>query len=847
MLINEAPMATRIYVLDPGAVNYGDAILCVVGDRTILIDGARSASAGHTTSVVHRRTTRHTPIQDQIREILGHTHVHLLVITHCHSDHIGCLPELVGDGTLTCDWALVADIDLGFGVAQTDAARPNAREMSPEQKLAAALREEPLLAGTDEEIAAFIEDSAAQYEEYAGLVTGLQETLGERLVFFTGSGDGESPGLAALLEEFGETGLSILGPNQAQLLLCAEFLTNRFQDNLRDSAEVMADVNADVVSAYRRITGSTADSVDPDADNGNAVNNQSIIVALATDGGKILLTGDMQFAKPQVDARVSEEVRDLLTRVTGFGPYRFVKLSHHGATNGQDLTILMGWEAKSFAISTGARSTHHPTKPTRDVLEMLRDDEVRWARTDMNGRITYTLNADGTDELEIERGELNDLSPPTAQGDTEALVVEPAVPLPSQQPIVRRTSGDVVEVIVKIPHVRTRVSVTIDVQGVESDAGDQGGPPRDPFDRPTLGGANPLWSGRDPLPRLLFVTDPERLGREIGATAGECLAAIRAAGQPLLEAPAQQLLAETRKRLQAESGVQGVVLLGGYGVVPSRALLTTPPKLRDLGIDDDDEFVVWSDDDYGDRDGAGAPALPVSRVPDGHSGDFFRKVLEARPMQRLAARAGIRNIARPFAERIHSTLPGTAAMFTSEHRPPASPPPFAVTGDLLYLMLHGQWQDASHFKGEGLGARGRYPVAMRLEDVPNPSPVVVFCGCCYGALIVNKPALLARSGGIASRRSDESIALTFLENGANAFVGCTGVHYSPRIPPFAYHGGPFHEAFWSACLAGASPALALWQAKVNYIRQIPHAGGDQEDEAYEHKIARQFTCLGLGW
>jgi peptidase E len=39
----------------------------------------------------------------------------------------------------------------------------------------------------------------------------------------------------------------------------------------------------------------------------------------------------------------------------------------------------------------------------------------------------------------------------------------------------------------------------------------------------------------------------------------------------------------------------------------------------------------------------------------------------------------------------------------------------------------------------------------------------------------------------------------------------------------------------------------LWQAKVNYIRQIPHAGGDQEDEAYEHKIARQFTCLGLGW
>src|SRR5207245_818501 len=43
-------------------------------------------------------------------ELLGHGPpfaVSLLVATHLHSDHIGCLPALVHQGTLRADWALV--------------------------------------------------------------------------------------------------------------------------------------------------------------------------------------------------------------------------------------------------------------------------------------------------------------------------------------------------------------------------------------------------------------------------------------------------------------------------------------------------------------------------------------------------------------------------------------------------------------------------------------------------------------------------------------------------------------------------------------------------------------------
>ena len=840
--------ATKIHILDPGGINYGDALVCLAGGKSILIDGARAASSRETTSQVNGRTTRHRPIQDQIREVLGDTHVDLLVITHCHSDHIGCLPELIANNTVTCDWALVADPDLGFGRGRTDALPPRASAMSPQQKLAAALREEPLLAGSDADIAAFIEDSAQQFEEYAALVSTLQERLGDQVVFYTGPTEDETPGLSALLEEFSPAGLTVLGPTQAQLLLCADFLAGRAEDNLKTSEDALMG-ETDLVDAYRRLTSSFADAADPDAENGNAVNNQSIILALSVQGKKMLLTGDMQFAKPQLDARTGDEVRALLTKVTAFGPYSFVKLSHHGATNGQNLTILRGWKAKRFAISTGARSTHHPTTPTRNALETLGEEGAEWARTDINGLVTYTVTA-GEGQLSVDRGALNDLSPPTAQGDVGLIRPEgPGAVVPAREVAEARLSG-VVEVTVKIPHRRTRVCITIDVQPDASDPTAAEGRGRTgPFDAPAPD-VRPLWSGRTPLPRLLFATDAERLKAAAGATEGQVLDRVRASGQQVIDVPSGLLLRAVRARLGTDPTIRGVVLLGGYDVVPSQVLLTLPPNLRDAGIDDDDEFLVWSDDGYGDREGDGIPEVPVSRVPDAHNAAFLLKALDVSSVSPPTRRSGIRNINRPFADDIHGTLPGSAAMFTSEHQPPAGPPPFAVNGDLLYLMLHGQADDGTVFKGEGLTARGRYPIALSVADVPNPSPSVVFSGCCYGALTVDEPAFLVGSTNrrVTPRDPSRSIALQCLANGATAFVGCTGVHYSPRLPPYNYHGGPMHREFWSEHLAGVPPALALWRAKLRYTQSIPHLpDGDIDDVAYEYKIARQFTCLGLGW
>jgi hypothetical protein len=90
--------------------------------------------------------------------------------------------------------------------------------------------------------------------------------------------------------------------------------------------------------------------------------------------------------------------------------------------------------------------------------------------------------------------------------------------------------------------------------------------------------------------------------------------------------------------------------------------------------------------------------------------------------------------------------------------------------------------------------------------------------------------------------------LTCLANGLSAFVGCTAIHYSLDKQPFTYLGEPMHRYFWKEIAAGQPPARALLDARLLHVRGIPHlAGAGVELQLIEHKILRQFTCLGLGW
>jgi Metallo-beta-lactamase superfamily len=206
---DDAPTPTRIHFLDVGRREYGDCALLELSGRSVLIDGAHPgdqvASAGHPS------------IPEQLRTLLGVSadpvEVDLLVVTHAHQDHIGCLPFLVEHDLLSAKWALVADPGLGWGRA---AGQPDVRpETEQAARLVAALREEPRTQASDDaDLAQFLVDAASLESQYTAMLAKLVEA-GANVVRY-GRDDAKK-----LLAAFKSAGLAILGPSEDQLLACA--------------------------------------------------------------------------------------------------------------------------------------------------------------------------------------------------------------------------------------------------------------------------------------------------------------------------------------------------------------------------------------------------------------------------------------------------------------------------------------------------------------------------------------------------------------------------------------------------------------------------------------------------
>jgi hypothetical protein len=223
----------------------------------------------------------------------------------------------------------------------------------------------------------------------------------------------------------------------------------------------------------------------------------------------------MQLEDPQVaNPTIVDEIAKLRARIAKDAPYTFVKLSHHGSDNAFSETILDELGAsRTFGICAGEHSTKHPN---RDTLTLLDDHEpaLTWARTDHNGLVSIDLG--GTKpKFETTRGKLND---PRPNAVDPQLMPEPSTPTASPSPpsqpaarevtVVTQASGDdIVEVITRIPHVTTRVTVSIDVEPGAASA---------PTARLRDAMKSVQLANGRPLPRLLFVTQPDALARNIG-------------------------------------------------------------------------------------------------------------------------------------------------------------------------------------------------------------------------------------------------------------------------------------------------------------------------------------------
>ena len=859
-----------VHFLDVGDEKYGDCILIQAKGKTILVDGAHPGD--------FRKRGDAPSIPEQIGSILGGSgpfKVDLLVVTHCHIDHIGCLPTLVADNVVSPAWALVADPDLGFpkpGGAGRDDADPIVA------KVIAGLREEPRVDfRSDGELDRFLTDAATLEDRYRQMLDALPK-LGTKVVRFFGV-DAPTADLRDLLGDFAGLGLEILGPTQNHLLLCTKALAD-LAGAAKDAAQAarQADLQAaaDAPSLYRLLNGASPRSDAPIPDSiaefvdrpgrGAALNDQSIVLKLDDGGGKVLLTGDMQLAKSEI-AGLNGMMAALLDQISKTGPFALVKLPHHASYNGFNEDVRKALSpCKSYVISTGRGDPGHPEKGVLALLQEHRDD-LFWARTDKNGLVSTTIE-NGQTAFKLGSGRLNDASPnigdpvmvpappPAASGEgqvgstAQRVVSAGAVATNSERVAANAVtaSTDIVEVTARIPHVATRVTITVDVAPQPPTVVDRKPPPPD---NPPLRWP-PLANGRT-LPGLVFVTNMARLGANIGITEAEAAAqAIRSAGQALVDAAEGQDVTLLIRQACAGKDVNGIVILGGYDVVRSLTYDVLPPALRaQLGhsSDDPDDFVVWSDQIYGDTDGDGMANLPVSRIPDARSAELVKNCLCGVSVDRRS-RYGLRNDARPFAEGIFQNMAGPGAMAVSEPTRPGTVLANDIDAAAIYLMLHGSDVDGTRYWGER--RLGGIVEALTVANVPKPCAAVVFAGCCWGGLTVRTPANRYRSGDpLQSLTPEQSLALSFLATGARAFVGCTGAHYSPYDAnprgDLNYFGGPMHRSFWTHLQAGESPASALFKAKVDYIRDMPHGRRTAEEQAIEYKILRQFTCLGLGW
>lgn len=812
-----------IHLLDVGKQKYGDAILCQFGKTSVLIDGAHPPN--------WKREGKHPSIPEQLDKLLGAKQTHevsLLIVSHAHQDHVGCLPKLVRDGVVRAQRVVLVHPDLAFPQGATDAidAAPDAA-----RGVARALREEPLPPNTDRAtLDQFLSDAANLEGDYREMIDTLRKT--GTVVQYRGR-----PSDATAIEKaLTSIGLKLLGPSSRQLRACADAMVGAAHDAVRIASDAARDGTLDAVDLYQRLA--TTDALDA-ARAGAAVNLQSLVTRFRYGGRKLLFSGDLQFVSGAPDDVVESETAKLLAAVKKDGPYDFVKVGHHGSENAFDRDVMDACGGtKDFGICAGEESTAHPNKSVLDLLDS--ESGVKWARTDHNGLSTFSFGAAKRPKITVAEGDDSDPQPNSDQ------VTEVAAGTSAPQRI--EAGPSVVEVTTRVAGART--TVTIDVTPSGPAAATR------PADR-VSGPLPPLRVGGGRSMRgLLVLTSRDALADNIGVLeAQHALAAIRAAGLALIDdlprgtddpAAAARRVREYARR---NPGIRGVVLLGGYDVVPSQRVDSLPPDVRSQNTpnDDPDDFVVWSDDVYGELGGDPLPELPVSRVPDGHDARLVFGALSPsrRPMR--AKDSGIRNVMRPFADVVYRGVAGRGAKLLSS-RPTKfdDRPTYDLATDRVYLMLHGDYADGRRFRGED---NGEYPVAMDVTNVPDQSGAVAFAGCCWGALPVDQPAgrLAANETVIAHKGADGSIALTFLLRGATAFVGCTGAHYSPDVRPFGYYGQPMHEAFWRNYGAGKSPAEALLAAKREYAGGMPHGRNTPGSLAVEFKILRIFTCLGLGW
>jgi beta-lactamase superfamily II metal-dependent hydrolase len=446
----------KLAILDMGNTQYGDCLLLQNNGATILIDGGHSSD--------YEGQSGFKSIPNQLASLMAGPpfQVDLLVVTHSHLDHIGCLPKLVKNNELKATYALVSDPDHRWGTPS--GTLPDARTAI--DRAVSLLGEEvpPIDSfGSRDELRAYLDAAVNQETEYRKMIADLKAagTVVKRY------GTDTIP--TAMKNIIKKAGLTLLGPTTAHLQICAQRLAEHQSDArdalLRDSKALDA-AAGDYVELYSRLRqpGSLTDAAwhaDAADSSQGAINNLSIVFALKLGSSKILLPGDMQFAKPQTGG-LESAMSTLLTKIVNAGPYAAIKTAHHTSDNGWNKDLHLNRLPVKWLFHSGGR--HDDGHPDADTLKMLEENSTgrKFYRTDRNGLIQIELEGTSLKVTTAKSG-VNNFQP-NPKPDFAALSAEAE---PAGAAITSVSTGgkpgDVVRVHAEIPNRRTRVVITVDI------------------------------------------------------------------------------------------------------------------------------------------------------------------------------------------------------------------------------------------------------------------------------------------------------------------------------------------------------------------------------------------------
>ncbi len=444
----------QIYLLDVGTREYGDCVVVHTDEKKILIDGAHKGDSAL--------------LKKQFKAIFEQEapyHFDLLVITHLHDDHIGCLPELVKNGDITAGKCLLMNPDFRWSAGAIDS--------GPTDSFVDALLEEDHSFLTDSELEEFIDASGKLVDRYKEMIGTLKAN--SDVMIFSGV---DADNYTALENEFKSMGMKILGPTKKHLDLTRDALIGTI-DTLKEfvTTNTAIDSAPNMVEKYRRAfqPGVTDSELVSDAvKNKGSINNESIVLKFKSKGPKAwpaLLAGDMQFAIPEVQG-LDPEMKKLRAKIDEAGPYEFIKTSHHTSYNGIDRDMLEKWigaGTQFFGHTGGLYDSHHPDPDMLDVLKEKKE-EITFVRTDRNGLIKIGKDDSGDVSMWISKGDVNTFTKnQKRRTDDGAVTVGEAGVTPKTTPakgmeLLQSTEGSHIQFAAVIPENRS-VRITIEVDG----------------------------------------------------------------------------------------------------------------------------------------------------------------------------------------------------------------------------------------------------------------------------------------------------------------------------------------------------------------------------------------------